>query len=168
MRRWLAFSPRLIALTVYCLFPSRSELASSSGGIPPILRVTLERLVPCHLSSSGSCGHQWRGTPGWASPATSHPFEALVPHRHGLFGDSLVLKVVDRFSKAVHFKPPLFPSQKSDAIIPSAHVFVRRCLRVWRLARQDLACTRECNQAPANRQRSKAQLYTQDYRSLSN
>ncbi len=35
------------------------------------------------------------------------------------------------FQCCLGYQPPLFPSQVSDAIIPSAHAFIRSCLRTW-------------------------------------
>ncbi len=63
------------------------------------------------------------------------------------------------FQCCLDYEPPLFPSQVSDAIIPSAHALIRSCLRTWRFARQALIQTGERNKMSADRHRSKPPLY---------
>lgn len=62
-----------------------------------------------------------------ATPATVNlnPFKTLVTHSHGLSsGDTVVLTVVDRFSKTVHFIPvPKLPTARDTAYIFLDHVF---------------------------------------------
>ncbi len=45
------------------------------------------------------------------------------------------------FQCCLGYQPPLFPSQESDAIVPSVHAFIQRCLRTWRIAREALTWT---------------------------
>ncbi|KAI7806889.1 hypothetical protein IRJ41_013730 [Triplophysa rosa] len=49
---------------------------------------------------------------------------------------------------------------KADAAVPSAHAFVRRCLRTWRIARRALIRTGKRNKASADRRRSKPPRYS--------
>ncbi len=48
------------------------------------------------------------------------------------------------FQCCLGYQPPLFPSQESDAVVPSAHAFIQRCLR-----------TGERNKVSADRHRTK-------------
>ncbi|XDV34465.1 hypothetical protein PO909_004623 [Leuciscus waleckii] len=63
------------------------------------------------------------------------------------------------FQCCLGYQPPLFPSQETDAIVPSAQTFIQRCLRTWRLAREALSRTGERNRASADRHRSRPPLY---------
>ncbi len=63
------------------------------------------------------------------------------------------------FQCCLGYQPPLFPSQESDAVVPSAHAFIQRCLRTWRIAREALTRTGERNKASADRHRTKPPLY---------
>ena len=54
------------------------------------------------------------------------------------------------------FQPPLFPEQESEAGVPSALHFVRRCRRTWKRVRQALLCTAKQNRVQANRHRTPA------------
>lgn len=66
------------------------------------------------------------------------------------------------FQCCLGYQPPLFPLQESDASVPSAHAFIRRCLRMWRLARRALIRAR--NRALADRHRPKPPLYMRGQR----
>ncbi len=63
------------------------------------------------------------------------------------------------FQCCLGYQPPLFPSQESDAIVPSAYAFIQRCLRTWRTAREALTQTGERNKASADRHRTEPPLY---------
>ncbi len=63
------------------------------------------------------------------------------------------------FQCCLGYQPPLFPSQVSDAVVPSAHAFVQRCLRTWRITREALTRTGERNKVSADRHRTKPPLY---------
>uniref|UniRef100_A0A9J7WWR8 Gastrula zinc finger protein XlCGF57.1-like n=1 Tax=Cyprinus carpio carpio TaxID=630221 RepID=A0A9J7WWR8_CYPCA len=63
------------------------------------------------------------------------------------------------FQCCLGYQPPLFPSQESDAVVPSAHAFIQRCLCTWRIAREALTRTGERNKASANCPRTKPPLY---------
>uniref|UniRef100_A0A9J7Z613 NFU1 iron-sulfur cluster scaffold homolog (S. cerevisiae) n=1 Tax=Cyprinus carpio carpio TaxID=630221 RepID=A0A9J7Z613_CYPCA len=63
------------------------------------------------------------------------------------------------FQCCLGYQPPLFPSQESDAVVPSAHSFIQRCLRTWRIAREALTRTGDRNKASADRHRAKPPLY---------
>ncbi len=63
------------------------------------------------------------------------------------------------FQCCLGYQPPLFPSQESDAIVPSAHAFIQRCLRTWRTAREALTRTGERNKASADHHRTEPPLY---------
>ncbi len=63
------------------------------------------------------------------------------------------------FQCCLGYQPPLFPSQESDAIVLSAHAFIQRCLRTWRIVREALTRTGERNKASADRHRTKPPLY---------
>ncbi len=63
------------------------------------------------------------------------------------------------FQCCLGYQSPLFPSQESDAIVPSVHAFIQRCLRTWRTAREALTRTGERNKASADRHRTKPPLY---------
>ena len=51
------------------------------------------------------------------------------------------------------YQPPLFPSQESDAAVPSVHAQFRRVRRVWRETRAALGRTAERNRRLADRHR---------------
>ncbi|KAL0149577.1 hypothetical protein M9458_055104, partial [Cirrhinus mrigala] len=100
-------------------------------------------------------------------------------------GNTVILTVVDRFSKAAHFiplpklpsakegdgsgmspfqcsmgyQPPLFPAQEPEAAVPSALAFVRRCRRTWRRAKEVLARASRRTKAAADRHRTPAPQY---------
>ncbi len=63
------------------------------------------------------------------------------------------------FQCCLGYQTPLFFSQESDAVVPSAHAFVQRFLRTWRIAREALTRTGERNKASADRHRTKPPLY---------
>ncbi len=63
------------------------------------------------------------------------------------------------FHCCLGYQPPLFPSQESDAIVQSMHVFIWRCLRTWRLVIQALIRTSKRNKTSADRHRAKPLLY---------
>ncbi len=63
------------------------------------------------------------------------------------------------FQCCLGYQPPLFPSQESDPIVPSAHAFIQRCLRTWRTAREALTRTGERNKASADRHHTEPPLY---------
>ncbi len=63
------------------------------------------------------------------------------------------------FQCCLGYQPPLFPSQESDAVVPSAHTFIQRCLHTWSIAREALTRTGERNKASADRHRTKPPLY---------
>ncbi len=63
------------------------------------------------------------------------------------------------FQCCLGYQPPLFPSQESDAIVPSVHAFIQRCLCTWRTAREALTQTGKRNKASADLHRTKPPLY---------
>ncbi len=63
------------------------------------------------------------------------------------------------FQRCLGYQPPLFPSQESNAVVPSAHAFIQRCRRTWRIAREALTRTGERNKVSADRHRTKPPLY---------
>ncbi len=63
------------------------------------------------------------------------------------------------FQCCLGYQPPIFPSQESDAVVPSAHAFVQRCLRIWRIAREAITWIGERNKASADHHRTKPPLY---------
>ncbi len=63
------------------------------------------------------------------------------------------------FQCCLGYQPPIFPSQESDAVVPSAHAFVQRCLHTWRIAREAVTRTGERNKASADHHRTKPPLY---------
>ncbi len=92
-----------------------------------------------------------------AEPLTWSSKLAMVEYAHNSLPVSST--GLSPFQCCLGYQPPLFPSQEPDAIVPSAHAFIRRCLRTWRLARQALIRTGERNKALADRHRSKPPLY---------
>ena len=54
------------------------------------------------------------------------------------------------------FQPPLFPEQESEAGVPSALQFVRRCRQTWKRVHQALLRTAKRNRVQANRHRTPA------------
>ncbi|KAL0172527.1 hypothetical protein M9458_032838, partial [Cirrhinus mrigala] len=87
-----------------------------------------------------------------AEPLTWSSKLAMVEYAHNSTG-------LSPFQCCLGYQPPLFPSQESDAIVPSTHAFIRRCLQTWRLARHALIRTGERNKASADHHRSKPPLY---------
>uniref|UniRef100_A0A8C1UQM8 Gypsy retrotransposon integrase-like protein 1 n=1 Tax=Cyprinus carpio TaxID=7962 RepID=A0A8C1UQM8_CYPCA len=57
------------------------------------------------------------------------------------------------------YQPPLFPSQSSEAAVPSVQAFISRCRRTWRRAREALLRTRERTKRLADRRRAEAPRY---------
>ncbi len=49
--------------------------------------------------------------------------------------------------------------QESDAVVPSTHAFVKKCLRTWRIAREALTQTGERNKASTDPHHAKPLLY---------
>ncbi len=92
-----------------------------------------------------------------AEPLTWSSKLAMVEYAHNSLPVSSM--GLSPFQCCLGYQPPLFPSQESGAIVPSAHAFIRRCLRTWRLARQALIRTGERNKTSADRHRSKPPLY---------
>ncbi len=63
------------------------------------------------------------------------------------------------FQCCLGYQPPLFPSQESNAIVPSMHAFVQKCHRTWRIAREALTRTGERNKASTDPHHAKPLLY---------
>ncbi len=102
----------------------------------------LERVLRCVASAEPS---------SWSSRLT------MVEYVHNSLPVSST--GLSPFQCCLGYQPPLFPSQESDAVVPSAHVFIQRCLRTWRIAREALTRTGERNKASADRHRTKPPLY---------
>ncbi|KAI2647040.1 Transposon Tf2-6 polyprotein [Labeo rohita] len=68
-----------------------------------------------------------QSSPRWSTPSLTHSLSSLVTHVSGLppsRGFTVILTVVDRFSKAVHFVPlPKLPSAKETAQLVIDHIF---------------------------------------------
>ncbi len=114
----------------------------SSGYHPERANRDLERVLRCVASAEPSF---------WTSRLT------MVEYAH----NSLLVSStgLSPFQCCFGYQPPLFPSQESDAVVPSAHAFIQRCLRTWRIAREALTRTGERNKASADRHRTKPPLY---------
>lgn len=63
------------------------------------------------------------------------------------------------FSCCLVYQPPLFPSQETEAAVPSVQAFKQRCRRTWKRVRSALCRTGERTRRAANRCRSKAPRY---------
>ncbi len=90
----------------------------------------LERVLRCVASAEPS---------SWSSRLT------MVEYAHNSLPVSST--GLSPFQCCLGYQPPLFPSQESDAVVPSAHAFIQRCLRTWRIAREALTRTGERNKA---------------------
>ncbi len=102
----------------------------------------LERVLRCVASAEPS---------SWSSRLT------MVEYAHNSLPVSST--GLSPFQCCLGYQPPLFPSQESDAIVPSAHAFIQRCLRTWSTARAALTRTGERNKASADRHRTEPPLY---------
>ncbi len=102
----------------------------------------LERVLRCVASAEPS---------SWSSRLT------MVEYAHNSLPVSST--GLSPFQCCLGYQPPLFPSQESDAIVPSAHAFIQRCLRTWRTTREALTRTGERNKASADRHRTEPPLY---------
>jgi len=102
----------------------------------------LERVLRCVASAEPS---------SWSSRLT------MVEYAHNSLPVSST--GLSPFQCCLGYQPPLFPSQESDAIVPSAHAFIQRCLRTWRTAREALTQTGERNKTSADHHRTKPPLY---------
>ncbi len=102
----------------------------------------LERVLRCVSSAEPS---------SWSSRLT------MVEYAHNSLPVSSM--GLSPFQCCLGYQPPLFPSQESDAVVPSTHAFIQRCLRTWRTAREALTRTGERNKASADRHRTKPPLY---------
>ncbi len=90
----------------------------------------LERVLRCLASAEPS---------SWSSRLT------MVEYAHNSL--PVLSTGLSPFQFCLGYQPPLFPSQESDAIVPSAHAFVQICLHIWRIAREALIRTGERNKA---------------------
>ncbi len=102
----------------------------------------LERVLGCVASAELS---------SWSSRLT------MVEYAHNSLPVSST--ALSPFQCCLGYQPPLFSSQESDAVVPSAHVFIQRFLRTWSIAREALTRTGERNKASADRHRTKPPLY---------
>ncbi len=102
----------------------------------------LERVLRCVASAEPS---------SWSSRLT------MVEYTHNSLPVSST--GLSPFQCCLGYQPPLFPSQESDAIVPSAHAFIQRCLRTWRTAREALTRTGERNKASADCHLTEPPLY---------
>ncbi|KAI2662144.1 Transposon Tf2-9 polyprotein [Labeo rohita] len=130
------FSETLIVSTLS--WEVESKVRTALHGVTPPAGCPPNRLfVPESLRSEviqwGHCSNVacHPGTSRWALTTAANPFETLVPHCADFVtalppsqGNTVVLTVVDRFSKAVHFIPlPKLPSAKETAVAVIDHVF---------------------------------------------
>ena len=63
------------------------------------------------------------------------------------------------FQCALGYHPPLFPSQETEVPVPSARAQLRRCRRVWKIARNAMVSYADRAQRAANRWRVPAPTY---------
>ena len=63
------------------------------------------------------------------------------------------------FQCSLGYQPPLFPSQETEVEVPSVRAQLRRCRRVWRLARNAMVSNMDRVQRAANRRRIPAPGY---------
>ncbi len=102
----------------------------------------LERVLCCVASAEPS---------SWSSRLT------MVEYAHNSL--PVLSTGLSPFQCCLGYQPPLFPSQESEAVVPSAHAFIQRCLRTWRIAKEALTRTGERKKASADRHRTKPPLY---------
>ena len=63
------------------------------------------------------------------------------------------------FLCSLGYQPPLFPSQETEAVVPSVRAHLRRCRRVWKAAPDAMATNRDRVERTANRRRVLAPAY---------
>ena len=63
------------------------------------------------------------------------------------------------FQCSLGYQPPLFPSQETEAAVPSVRAHFRRCRRVWKAARDSMLLYIDRVQRVANRRRVPAPVY---------
>ena len=63
------------------------------------------------------------------------------------------------FQCSLGYQPPLFPSQETEVAVPSVRAQLRRCRRVWRMARNSMVSNSDRVQRAANRRRVPAPGY---------
>ena len=63
------------------------------------------------------------------------------------------------FQCSLGYQPPLFPQQELEVAVPSTKAHLRRCRRVWRVARAALLRASVRAQRGANRRRARAPVY---------
>lgn len=63
------------------------------------------------------------------------------------------------FMCCLGYQPPLFPSQGSEAAVPSVQAYIDRCRRTWTRAREALLRARGRTKAAADRHRRQAPRY---------
>uniref|UniRef100_A0A3P9M8J2 Integrase catalytic domain-containing protein n=1 Tax=Oryzias latipes TaxID=8090 RepID=A0A3P9M8J2_ORYLA len=63
------------------------------------------------------------------------------------------------FECSLGFQPPLFPAQEEEVAVPSVQAHIRRCRRVWRMARRALLRAQERSCRIADAKRSSAPTY---------
>ena len=63
------------------------------------------------------------------------------------------------FQCSLGYQPALFPSQETEAAVPSIRAHLRQCRRVWKAARDSMLLSRDRVQRVANRRRVPAPAY---------
>ena len=63
------------------------------------------------------------------------------------------------FMCSLGYQPPLFPSQETEAAVPSVRAHLRRCRRIWKTARDAMITNRDRVERSANRRRVPAPAY---------
>ena len=63
------------------------------------------------------------------------------------------------FQCALGYQPPLLPSQETEVAVPSVRAQLRRCRRVWKIARNAMVSYADRAQRAANRRRVPAPTY---------
>ena len=63
------------------------------------------------------------------------------------------------FLCSLGYQPPLFPSQETEATVPSVRAHLRRCRRIWKTAQDTMTTNRDRVERSANRRRVPAPAY---------
>ena len=63
------------------------------------------------------------------------------------------------FQCSLSYQPPLFPSQETEVEVPSVRAQLRRCRRIWKMARDSMISNSDRDQRAVNQQRVPAPGY---------
>ena len=92
-----------------------------------------------------------------SSPSTWSKQLAWVEYAHNTMVNSST--GMSPFECSLGYQPPMFPQQETEVAVPSAKEHLRRCRRMWRIARAALLRANDRSRRSSNRRRVPAPAY---------